>query len=89
MNASIREQFRLKLLSILGAAGELGMREVAIEVHLLGAGLDFKDGEMQAEIRYLADKGLVVPVEKAISPENRRWRVSAAGRDLLAEQGLA
>ena len=41
---------------------------------------------VEAELLYLQDKGLVGPVEKLVSPELRAWRITAAGRDYLAER---
>lgn len=43
---------------------------------------------VRSALAYLADKGLVAPVEKMLSPENKRWRITAAGTDFLAEAGL-
>lgn len=43
---------------------------------------------IRAELSYLTDKGLIVADEKRISPEVRRWRLSASGWDFLAEEGL-
>jgi hypothetical protein len=43
---------------------------------------------VESEMDYLADKGLVSVPEKLISPENRAWRITAAGRDHLATRGL-
>lgn len=45
--------------------------------------------DVAKEIAYLEDKGLLALHEKTVSPENRRWRVTAAGRDWLAGEGLA
>jgi DNA-binding PadR family transcriptional regulator len=42
-------------------------------------------GELAGELQYLADKGLVVAVEKPVSPEMAVWRITAAGRDYLAQ----
>jgi len=44
---------------------------------------------LAAEVQYLVDKGFLRAAEKAISPENKAWHVTADGRDWLAEQGLA
>ena len=40
---------------------------------------------LKAELIYLADKGLVAKLPKVISPENEAWRITASGRDFLAE----
>jgi hypothetical protein len=39
------------------------------------------------EAQYLEEKGLLKEANKVISPENKQWFTSAAGRDFLAEQG--
>jgi hypothetical protein len=89
MTPAIREQFRLKLLQLVDTAGSVGMRVPAIDTHLAAHGYDHTEGELVAEIAYLADKVLLVQVDKILSPELKRWRITAAGRDFLAEQGLA
>jgi DNA-binding PadR family transcriptional regulator len=43
---------------------------------------------VRLEVDYLADKGLVAAEAKVISPEVKRYRTTAAGRDFLAEAGL-
>jgi hypothetical protein len=88
MTPALREQFRLKLLQLVDTAGAVGMRAAAIDTHLAAHGYEHSEYEMKAEIAYLTDKGLVAQVDKVLSPENKRWRVTAAGRDFLAEQGL-
>jgi hypothetical protein len=42
--------------------------------------------EVEAELLYLEDKGMVARSPKIISPELRAWRITAAGRDYLAER---
>lgn len=44
--------------------------------------------EVSAELGYLEDKGLVARVPKPVSPELALWRVTAAGRDFMAERGF-
>lgn len=46
------------------------------------------EAEIRAELVYLADKQLVAVDQKIVSPELKRWRLTAAGRDWLAEEGL-
>ena len=41
------------------------------------------------ELRYLTDKGFVETPPKTISPEIQTWRITAAGRDWLAQHGGA
>lgn len=43
---------------------------------------------LAVEVQYLVDKGFLRDAEKAISPENKAWLVTAEGRDWLAVQGL-
>ena len=46
------------------------------------------DAVIRAELIYLQDKGLVVPVPKLISlGASKRWRITAAGRDYLELEG--
>lgn len=89
MSPALREQFRLKLLQLVEATGAVGMRVPAIDTHLAAHGYDHTEAQLVAEIAYLADKGLLAQVDKILSPELKRWRITAAGRDFLAEQGLA
>jgi hypothetical protein len=42
--------------------------------------------EVETELEYLAEKGLCSEVPKTISPEKRNWKISANGRDFLAQQ---
>jgi len=44
-----------------------------------------QDSALERELQYLEDKAQVAQVLKGISPENRAWRITAAGRDYLAE----
>lgn len=88
--AQARELLRTCLLTSADAAGRYGLSE---ELALIGTrkyGLRSATVEdIQEEIQYLADKGFLVEVEKQISPENKSWRITATGRDWLANQGLA
>lgn len=87
MNSEEREQLRLSLLRFLDANAT---------VRFLGTGLllqmakaegrgDLKAAEVEAELRYLLDKGFVEMAAKQISPENKTWRITAAGRDAFAQ----
>lgn len=89
MNAQQRELFRLALLRVLEANNTergLGAQALQLLVGAFGFAMPALP-ELRAEIQYLADKGLVEPVGKAISPENKCWRITAAGRDELAQHG--
>jgi hypothetical protein len=89
MNAELREQFRLRILQLIDACGALGMRANTLTIQLNGAGFQVQQRDVDTEVTYLRDKEFLAEVAKAISPELKRWRVTAAGRDFLAEQGLA
>lgn len=45
--------------------------------------------EAEAELRYLEQAGLVEQPPKLLHPENKHWRITKAGRDFLAEHGIA
>lgn len=89
MNAQSRELLRLNLLRQLDAVAPSSLRVSALHVGTFSGGFDVQVREVEAELGYLADKGLVKLSDKAISPEIKHWQVTAAGRDLVAQQGLA
>jgi hypothetical protein len=89
MNAQQREYLRLALLRVLDAnATRFGLGVTALASLVRVDGCQPTDGEAELELAYLEDKGLIVRLDKPISPENPVWRISALGRDLLAERGL-
>lgn len=89
MNAATRELLRQAMLQALAPVpAGLGLSAPGLRIQVIAVGHQVTDAEISAEIQYLADKGLVAPVAKTLSPENRLWRITAAGRDLLAELGL-
>jgi hypothetical protein len=90
MNAAIRELLRQGLLQTLAPVpADVGLGVAALRVQVVKIGLEHTEPEIATELQYLADKGLVAPVAKTLSPENHRWRITADGRDLLAALGLA
>jgi len=88
MTPQTRETVRTKLLLLLAAASELGLSDDTLHTQLRLAGLQVTPDEARAETVYLVDKGLVAAVDKQISPELRRTRITADGRDMLAQQGF-
>ncbi|MCD6071958.1 MAG: hypothetical protein K0R17_2252 [Rariglobus sp.] len=88
MNAATRELFRHNLIAQLCANGA-PMKPAALKIGARAGGFEPADQDLDAEIQYLIDKELVAPVDKAISPEMKRWRITAAGRDYAAQEGLA
>ncbi|MDR3459562.1 MAG: hypothetical protein P4N60_19200 [Verrucomicrobiae bacterium] len=88
MNAEQKESFRLALLRVLDerASERFGLTVQAIQVFLGQFGFRAsKVDEVNVELQYLADKGYVVEISKTISPENRCWRITAEGRDFIAQ----
>ena len=89
MNSERRELFRLALLRVLDA----NHTRFGLGLPALGhwaASFGFPNplaSELERELQYLEDKAHVAPVLKGISPENRAWRITAAGRDYLAAAG--
>lgn len=85
MSTVDREKLRRALLLAAEASAPYG---VALPLFVLGAldfGLHPERVEIEKELAYLEDKGLIERVEKKISPENRMWRLTAEGRDYVAE----
>lgn len=83
----MREQIRWSLLRFLDATPADETSESLLARYVKNEGWpNLKNEIVAAELRYLADKGLVAPVERVISPENRAWRVTAAGRDFYAKK---
>lgn len=89
MDTTTRELLRNNLLIQLDAAGERGAPLATLALGAKVAGFRLRDEQVADEVAYLVDKGFAAPVSKAISPENRRTRITATGRDHLAEEGLA
>jgi hypothetical protein len=82
-----RELLRLALLRVLEAnatpygLGIEALRHLASQFGFLSP----ESAAVALEVQYLEDKGFVLPVNKVVSPENRAWRITAAGRDSLAQ----
>lgn len=88
MNPAGRELFRNNLLHQLDAVAPSALPVPQLKVGAQIMGFLPSTPELDAELQYLADKGLVVAEDKAISPENKRWRITAAGRDHVAAHPL-
>lgn len=88
MNAFPRELFRQNLLVQLDQVAPAHLRIATLRVGAMAGGFDVDDKAVDAELAYLADKGFTAAANKALSPENKHWRITASGRDYVAEQGL-
>ena len=89
MTPQQRELLRNHLLLALEASGPYSPTLPVLRVNLRVAGHPHvTDEEIAAELAYLRDKGMAAPETKAVSPENARWRITAAGRDHLATEDL-
>lgn len=89
MNATERENLRVSLLQQLRTVGASTLPLSTLVNGARLAGFDSaNDDIVRGELVYLLDKGMVANPERAISPENKRWRISASGVDFLAEAGL-
>lgn len=90
MNAQQRENLRIALLTVLSSlSGRFGLNLSALTLHVSAFGFaQIKSDEVEAEIQYLTDKGLISEVAKTVSPENQAWRINASGRDFLAARGV-
>ena len=80
-----RELLRIAILRVLEAnTSRFGLGITAL-IHMLGAyGTVGAPDDVRFEVYYLHDKGFLTPVDKAISPENQCWRITAEGRDWVA-----
>lgn len=88
MTPAARELFRLAILRVLDANhSAYGITPPTIGVLVAEFGFGPRPDETQKELDYLADKFFVSVVGKTISPENRAWRITASGRDELAQRG--
>lgn len=89
MTSAERELFRHKIVAYLAAAGAAGVKLPRLQVGLQVDGYSASNQELADELDYLAGKGLAVQMDKLLSPENPRWKITAAGRDYAATEGLA
>ena len=89
MTNSQRELSRIALLRVLEAnETRWGLIAIVLAVHAGAFGFRGLGAELaSAELRYLQDKGFVTAAPKEISPENPTWRITAAGRHWLAQNG--
>ena len=82
LTPELREQVRLSILRYCLRPTRTGL----VRANLRGEGFALDLDTVQLELDYLHDKGLLKPNDKRISPENKFWQTTAAGRDELALQ---
>jgi hypothetical protein len=85
MNPELREHLRHNLLLQMSALGRWGVTEKNLAIGARDYIRAITADDIAAAIEYLRGKGLVEAVEKTVSPENRRWKLTAAGTDYIAE----
>lgn len=90
MSPEIREKLRKDILLVLETNfTRYGHSLLKIAVALVEKGFeDIGAAELDKELAYLEGAGLVEQASKSISPENRAWRITKAGRDHVAQLGL-
>ena len=89
MTPAERELFRQRLIAALAAVGSVGIKLPVLLNSMEAAGFTRDERALRDELDYLQGKRLAEPMDKLISPENPRWKITAAGRDYAAQEGLA
>jgi len=90
IDAEDREHLREAIITAMAASAPYACNLAVIRRAAWKLGFrDTTNKELVAELDYLSDKGFATPGEKAISPENGVWKITAAGRDYAAQNGLA
>jgi hypothetical protein len=90
-NSVSNELVRVSIMMVLAANNSKFGMGLDLICHLgMVYGLaNVSKSAVEEELRYLIDKGLVAHVEKVVSPENAKYRITAEGRDWYAQQGYA
>lgn len=90
MTPEIRQLFRQALIKGLAAAGAFGLALSHLRLALRAEGFtEITDKDILDGLDYLIGKGLVASIVKPISPELGRWKITSAGFDYAAQEGLA
>jgi hypothetical protein len=87
VNPAELEQLRLSLLRYLDDFGSsvFGLPTTRLVQHARAEGFDVDVRLVERELEYHVEKTLVVEIPKTLSPENRAWKLTAAGRDFRAQ----
>ena len=87
MTTEQRENIRLSILRYCDSAQGYGLSESLLLQFIRNEGFRTVTlDHLRAELAYLSEKGFIATVPKAISPENKLWRITATGRDFRATQ---
>lgn len=82
-----RELLQVAILETLLASGSrFGLNGEAITFHVRESFPHITSDQVEPELDYLTEKGLVALVGKVLEPANRQWKLSAQGRDFLSER---
>ena len=88
MDAAERELLRLNLLHQLDSAAPRSLRLPQLRNGARLGGFTCADLELLRETDYLTSKGMIEIPEKEISPEITAWKITATGRDFVAQHPL-
>lgn len=87
MTSEQRELLRQALLEVMERnKTKFGLGVVSLGHWVRTMGHYPSPDEIRAEVQYLIDVGYVTALDKTISPENAAWRITAKGRDYVAQQ---
>lgn len=90
MNSEQRDILRQSILQILEAnQTRFGLWLPALKTWLGPKGFPaISEADLQAELKAMLKEGLVETIRQGVSPQNRTWGITSAGRDHLAAQGI-
>jgi hypothetical protein len=80
--------FRVTLLVLAFSAPRRGLPLSSYHTEARASQFKVSLQDVERELQYLVDKSFVAYVPQIISPEILHYRITAAGRDFLAENGL-
>jgi hypothetical protein len=92
MNQATIEQLRIRIVLLVEATRSIGMGFDGLCITLRQAGYKFQnDDELRSEVDYLVEKGLIRlhKEDRRIGPPAERYKITADGRDWLAENHFA
>ena len=85
-----KELLRDALLQTAHSAAPAGCTVRIFKSYARATGFrDLADEEIEREVLYLVDCGMLVALVKEMSAANKAWRITAKGTDHLETEGLA